>query len=221
MAFGRFRCLTPRRGFVSSRRSSNRTCRFSASGSRTRSCLRPRKARRTRRKMREPVIGPEPLGREAHVFPDPHLVLTTEPLAQQPCRVLINRLVGRADLSQDEVVRPTGQQPVEASHYDSRRQERVARRGQLAHTTADALDAFPARMCAYVGGTRYPAGSCNRSGSRATSSIPPAPGSSGSSQCSSPTSDVSSGLRPPLASPLPARVADQHWRLQNDRFCDT
>ena len=48
--------------------------------------------------MREPVIGPEPLGREAHVFPGPHLVLTAEPLAQPPCRMLINRLVGRADL---------------------------------------------------------------------------------------------------------------------------
>ena len=62
------------------------------------------------------------------MFPGPHLVLTAEPLAQPPGRVLINRLVGRADLSQDEIVRPTGQQPVEASHYDSRRQEHVSTR---------------------------------------------------------------------------------------------
>ncbi len=47
------RCLTPRRGSVSSRRSSNRTCGFPASGSRTRSCLRPRKAARSRGKAGE------------------------------------------------------------------------------------------------------------------------------------------------------------------------
>ena len=46
--------------------------------------------------------------------------------------------------------------PVEASHHDPGRQEQehVTRRRQLAHTTADALDARPARACADVGGTR-------------------------------------------------------------------
>ena len=53
---------------------------------------------------------------------------------------------------------------------------------------------------------------CNQSGSRGTSSIPPAPGSSGSSQRSSPTSDVSSGFRPPLASPLPERDREPRSR---------
>ncbi len=47
------RCLTPRRGSVSSRRSSNRMCGFPASGSRTRSCLRPRKTARSRGKAGE------------------------------------------------------------------------------------------------------------------------------------------------------------------------
>ena len=53
------RCLTPRHNPVSSRRSSIRTCRSPASGSRTRSCLRPRKARRSRLKKRETVVLPQ------------------------------------------------------------------------------------------------------------------------------------------------------------------
>ena len=76
----------PCRDSVSSRRSSNRMCGFPASGSRTRSCLRPRKARRALRKAREPVLLPESLVREAHILPGPRLVLTTEPLAQ-PSRI--------------------------------------------------------------------------------------------------------------------------------------
>ena len=79
---------------------------FPASGSRTRSCLRPREARCARRKVREPVLGPEPVSREASQLPGPHLVLAAEPLAQPPGRVPVNRHVGRADLSQGEVVRP-------------------------------------------------------------------------------------------------------------------
>ena len=102
------------------------------------------------RDLREPVIGPETVSREAHFFPGPHLVLTAEPLAQPPGRVSVNRLVGRADLSQDEVVRPAGQQPVQAFHHDPRRQAHVSRRRQLAHTTADALDARPTRTGADV-----------------------------------------------------------------------
>ena len=203
-AFARSRCLTPRHDSVSSRRSSNRTCGFPASGSRTRSCLRPRKARRMRRKARETKLFPESLGREPHFFPGPHLVLAAQPLAQPPGRVPVDRRVGRADLPQGEVVRPAGQPPVQARHHNPRRQEPVARRRQRAHSTANALDAFPTRTGADVGGARYPAGSCDQSGSRGTSSVPPAPGSSGSSQRSSAASDASSGLRPPPASPLPA-----------------
>ena len=48
-----------RHGSVSSRRSSNRTCGFPASGSRTRSCLRPRIAGRSRIKAGESVLVPE------------------------------------------------------------------------------------------------------------------------------------------------------------------
>ena len=61
---------------------------------------------------------------------------------------------GREDDVQVEVVRPTGQQSVEARHYLLRRQEPVARRGQLAHATADALDARRAWACANVGVAR-------------------------------------------------------------------
>ena len=45
--------------------------------------FRPREARRTRRKVREAVIGPEPVSRVAHYLPGPHLVLAAEPLAQR------------------------------------------------------------------------------------------------------------------------------------------
>ena len=133
--FRRCRCLTPRRGSVSSRRSSNRTCGFPASGSRTRSCLRPRKARRAHGKAGEPVLLPESLVRKSHILSGAHLVLATEPLAQPPGRVPVNRRVGRADLPQDEVVRPAGQQPVEACHHVSWRQEPGTPRRQRAHTT--------------------------------------------------------------------------------------
>ena len=45
-------------------------------------------------------------------------MLTTKPPTQPPLGVLINRLVGRADLPQDEVVRPSGQKPVQAFYHD-------------------------------------------------------------------------------------------------------
>ena len=164
--FRRCRCLTPRHGSVSSRRSSNRTCGFPASGSRTRSCLRPRKARRSRCKARETVVGPQSLVREAHRLPGPHLVLATEPLAQPPRGVPVDGAIRRADLPKGEVVRPTGQHPVETPYHLLRRQQPVSRRGQLAHATADALDTGRARARADVGGARGPAGNCAQSGSR-------------------------------------------------------
>ncbi len=64
-----------------------------ASGSRTRSCLRPRMARRSRGKAREPVLRPESLVGEAHRLPVSHLVLAAEPLAQPPRGVLVNALI--------------------------------------------------------------------------------------------------------------------------------
>ena len=130
---------------------------FPASGSRTRSCLRPRKTRRSRSKVREPVLDPQSLVREAHTLPGPHLVLATEPLAQPPGGVPVNRRVGRANLAQGEVVRPAGQQPVEATHHDLGFQKPVTRRGQLTHATANALDARRARAGADVGLSRVPA----------------------------------------------------------------
>ncbi len=68
-------------GHVSSPRSSNRACGFPAHGSRTRSCLRPRKAARSRSKASEAHVIEQPLVREAHQFSGPHLVLAAQPLA--------------------------------------------------------------------------------------------------------------------------------------------
>ena len=68
-------------GHVSSPRSSNRACGFPAHGSRTRSCLRPRKAARSRSKASEAHVIEQPLVREAQQFSGPHLVLAAQPLA--------------------------------------------------------------------------------------------------------------------------------------------
>ena len=73
-------------------------------------------------------------------------MLATEPLAQPPGGMPVNRRVGRTDLPQDEVVRPAGQKPVEACHHIAQRQEPVTPRRQRAHTTADALDALCAAL---------------------------------------------------------------------------
>ena len=67
-----------------------------------RSCLRPRKARRSQLKARETVVSPESLVREAHCSPRPHLVLTTESPTQPPGGMPINRRVGRVNLPQGE-----------------------------------------------------------------------------------------------------------------------
>ena len=72
-----YRHLTPRHSFVSSRRSSNRTCGSPASGSPTRSCLRPRKARRSQCKTSPPQVFPQALVREAHVSSRSHAWETT------------------------------------------------------------------------------------------------------------------------------------------------
>ena len=97
-------------------RSSNRTCGFPASGSQPGSCLRPRKVSRLQPKAHEAVISPQPLVGEAHVVSRPRLVLPPEPLSQPPGRVHVHGLLGRADLSEVEVVRPPGHHPVEALH---------------------------------------------------------------------------------------------------------
>ena len=196
----RCRCLTPRRGSVSSRRSSNRT-----GGFRTRSCLRPRKARRARCKVREPVIGPESVSREAHFFPVPHLVLTAEPLAQPPGRVPVNRHVGRADLPQDEVVRPAGS--ATGSGVAPRLLTAGARHAALSARSHDGRCFGRSPNSGECRCRRHPCpvGSCAQSGSRGRSSTPPATGSSGSSQRSSAASDAPSAPRPPPASPMLAR----------------
>ena len=108
---------------VSTPRSSNPAGGFPALGSRTRSCLRPRKAGRARSKASQPVVLPQARVREAHVFPASHLVLTTQPLAQPPGRVPIHGGVSRTHLAQDEVVRPTVHQPVEAAYHHLRCQQ--------------------------------------------------------------------------------------------------
>ena len=48
----------------------------------------------------------------------PHLVPTAEPPTQPTCGVPINRHVGRADLPQNEVVCPSGQEPIQAFNYN-------------------------------------------------------------------------------------------------------
>ena len=58
---------------------SNPACRFPAPGSRTRSCVRPRKACRSRDKASEAQVIPQALIREAHVLPGPYLVLAAQP----------------------------------------------------------------------------------------------------------------------------------------------
>ena len=87
-------------------RSSNRTCCFPASGFQSGSCLRPRKASRPRPQAGETVVLPQPLVREAHCPPGPHLVPPTKPLTQPPDRVAVDRSVGRTDLPKAIVVRP-------------------------------------------------------------------------------------------------------------------
>ena len=93
-------------------RSSNRTCATNASGFRTRSCCRPRKALGRWLQILEPVVVTEPCVREAHDFPRLRIVLPTEPLVPPLGRVPVDRLVGRVDLPEVEVVRPSGHRPV-------------------------------------------------------------------------------------------------------------
>ena len=128
-------------GRVSSPRSSNRTCGFPASGFRTRSCLRARKAHGRPRQEKKAVVNVQPLFREAHILPAFRPVLPTEPLAQPLGSVSIDREVGRCDLPEAEVVRPPGHLPVQALHHDPRRQPDVTCRGRFADLAADALDA--------------------------------------------------------------------------------
>ena len=97
----------------------NRACGFPAPGSRTRSCLRPRKTRRSLRKAGKAHVVPQALIREPHVLPGPYLVLAAQPLAQPPDRMLVDSLVGRTALSQLKVIHPAGHRPVQASHYRS------------------------------------------------------------------------------------------------------
>ena len=89
-------------------RSSNRTCRFPASGFPMRSCLRPRKALGRWPKADKTVVLPQPFVRKAHLLPAPHLVLPTQPLSQPLRRVSIDRAIRPADLAKTEVLGPTG-----------------------------------------------------------------------------------------------------------------
>ena len=128
-------------GRVSSPRSSNRTCGFPAHGSRTRSCLRPRRTGRVRCKADEAVLSPELLVPVLHVITGSHLVLATPPLEQPLDSVPVDRGVGRLDLAQDEVLRPSKHQSIEPFDHDLVFEEPVAGLRQLANLAADALDA--------------------------------------------------------------------------------
>ena len=70
--------------------------------------LRPRKTLGLRRKFSQAVVIPQPVVRGVHELPNSNLVLPTEPLSQPLRRVGVNCRVGRADLSEMEIVRPSG-----------------------------------------------------------------------------------------------------------------
>lgn len=83
--------------------------RFQASGSRTRSYTRPRKADRSQSKAGESPLLPESLAREAHRLPGTHLVFAAQPLAQPPITDAMDHGLdqfGMEDLA--EVVRQVG-----------------------------------------------------------------------------------------------------------------
>ena len=122
-------------------RSSNRTCCFPASGFQSGSCLRPRKASCPRPQASETVVLPQPLVREAHCPPGPHLVPPTKPLTQPPDRVAVDRSVGRTDLPKAIVVRPPRHDTVQVFHHLARQHHPVPRRRPLADPAADAPNA--------------------------------------------------------------------------------
>ena len=68
-------------------------------------------------------------------------MLSAEPLTQPLRRVLIDGSVGRADLSQAEVVRPSGHCPVQAFHHLLSGPQSVLIRRHFADLTADAVNA--------------------------------------------------------------------------------
>ena len=181
-SFRQCRCLSPCHDSVSSRRSANPTCGFPALGSRTRSCLRPRKAGRSRTEASELVVFPQLHVRESHVLPGPHLVLAAQPSTQPPGGVPVHRRVSRTDLTQAEVVRPTSHQPIQAPYHHFRFQKSVARCGHLAHPAADALNACLARARADIGAARVPAIVTSNPVAKELDGAPPAPGSIGSSR---------------------------------------
>ena len=131
-------------------RSSNRACGFPAPGFPSRSCLRPRKALGLRRKTGEAVYSPQPIIREAHILPDPNLMLPIEPPPQPLRRVRIQCRIGRTDLTKVIVARPTRQHPVQPLHHLLRRHQPISRSRPLTDLTADALDARLARTGANI-----------------------------------------------------------------------
>ena len=88
---------------------------------------------------------PQPFVGEAHVSSRPHLVLPPEPLSQPPGRVLVYRLVGRADLPEGEVVCPAGHHPVEALYDPLCGPAHIPPVRVRADPAADALNARLAR----------------------------------------------------------------------------
>ena len=92
---------------------------------------------------------PQPVVRVVHELPDSNLVLPTEPLSQPLRRVRVNCRVGRADLSEAEVVRPSGYHPVQAIHSVLRFHQLIPAGRLLTDSAADALNARLARAGAY------------------------------------------------------------------------
>ena len=113
-----WRCLSgSTMTLVSTPRSSNRTCRFPASGSRTRtSRLRPRHVAPKRAQAYEPEVPVKVREWIGPALASPDLVLDAQPPAQPHRCVAVERPIRFADGAYLEVVRPSAQRAVQFCH---------------------------------------------------------------------------------------------------------
>src|SRR4029077_16055943 len=103
---------------VSTSRSSNRTCRFAASGSRTSPpCGRSRAARRSPLKPNQPQRLVQVTVREACPSRPLHLVLPHQPPTEPRAGRALHPAIGCGDRPQTEIVRPAQQDRVEPAGH--------------------------------------------------------------------------------------------------------
>ncbi len=121
------------------------------SGFQTGSCPRPQKVLGRLHDVDQTVTLPQRLVAEPHVFFLLHPVLPTKPPSQPLGRRPNDWVVGRADPTEDVVVRPTGQHPVEVPGHIPRVNRPVSCRCLPARPAANALDTRLARAGANVG----------------------------------------------------------------------